>query len=514
MPAVTRGRAKLSAQFKASKPNPSIKKEYTALPKTPKRSAPAGTYPISVAPIKTEELQAPLKSLEEHSSAPITPGAVTPLAGNAPSPESAPAPQRRKGKLVYPLGTSPFPDHPHPTPEECEEVVRLLTLAHGPAVRPKKVPKPDNSVSGCGEVPSVLDALVRTVLSANTSNSNSARAFQGLIDKFGLVPDNEESCDEDEEAEDKEIDEAAEQRKKEYKRKVNTGSGSVNWNNVRKAPIKDLIESIKTGGLAKTKAKTMKHILDQVWAEGKERIKKEKEAKNSETYINAGTKENEDIDMADVGESQEDEEDDDAALSLDYLHGMKDQEVLDKLTSFNGVGPKTASCVLLFCMQRPSFAVDTHVFRISKFLNWVPPEKATRETTYAHLDAVVPSEYKYPLHNLLIRHGRMCKFCKGRPESPPKPVLETEKKPRKVKKEDVDVGDVIKVGDVISKADSEMKKAKVKRTKKIWVGTGMMKEVVVEIESDGEGGGEREDEKCAIEGLVNRVRKTRYSKRW
>jgi len=28
---------------------------------------------------------------------------------------------------------------------------------------------------------------------------------------------------------------------------------------------------------------------------------------------------------------------------------------------FDGVGPKTASCVLLFCLRRDSFAVDTHV---------------------------------------------------------------------------------------------------------------------------------------------------------
>jgi endonuclease III len=47
------------------------------------------------------------------------------------------------------------------------------------------------------------------------------------------------------------------------------------------------------------------------------------------------------------------------------------------LESFKGVGPKTASCVLLFCLSRDSFAVDTHVFRLSKQLGWVPG-KATR----------------------------------------------------------------------------------------------------------------------------------------
>ena len=41
-------------------------------------------------------------------------------------------------------------------------------------------------------------------------------------------------------------------------------------------------------------------------------------------------------------------------------------------------------------------AVDTHVFRISKKLNWVP-QKATRIETQFHLDALVPAEMKYIL---------------------------------------------------------------------------------------------------------------------
>lgn len=33
-----------------------------------------------------------------------------------------------------------------------------------------------------------------------------------------------------------------------------------------------------------------------------------------------------------------------------------------QLSKFNGVGPKTVSCVLLFAMGRPDFPVDTHVW--------------------------------------------------------------------------------------------------------------------------------------------------------
>lgn len=40
---------------------------------------------------------------------------------------------------------------------------------------------------------------------------------------------------------------------------------------------------------------------------------------------------------------------------------------------------------------------------------------------------------------------------------------------------------------------------------------GMMKEVLVEVDTDGEGG-EQEQEKCVLENLVNRVRKERRAK--
>ena len=46
--------------------------------------------------------------------------------------------------------------------------------------------------------------------------------------------------------------------------------------------------------------------------------------------------------------------------------------VFSELVKYKGVGPKTASCVLLFCLKRESFAVDTHIFRITKKIGWIP----------------------------------------------------------------------------------------------------------------------------------------------
>ncbi|KAK8141397.1 hypothetical protein G3M48_000122, partial [Beauveria asiatica] len=102
------------------------------------------------------------------------------------------------------------------------------------------------------------------------------------------------------------------------------------------------------------------------------------------------------------------------AYSLDHLFQAGDAEAVEELLAFPGVGPKTASCVLLFCLQRPSFAVDTHVYRLAGVLGWRPRE-ATREQAQAHLDAKVPDELKYPLHVLLIAHGRTCSACSAKP---------------------------------------------------------------------------------------------------
>lgn len=98
--------------------------------------------------------------------------------------------------------------------------------------------------------------------------------------------------------------------------------------------------------------------------------------------------------------------------SLDHMHdpGVTDQMALQELVAFNGIGPKTASCVLLFCLARDSFAVDTHVFRLSRALGWIPP-RANREQAHAHLDTRVPDDIKYALHILLIRHARSCQRC-------------------------------------------------------------------------------------------------------
>ena len=50
-------------------------------------------------------------------------------------------------------------------------------------------------------------------------------------------------------------------------------------------------------------------------------------------------------------------------LNLQYIKKMPDDEILNELTSIKGIGVKTASCVLLFSLDRNVCPVDTHVHR-------------------------------------------------------------------------------------------------------------------------------------------------------
>jgi endonuclease III len=295
-----------------------------------------------------------------------------------------------KKKASYGLtpGQTPYPNYPHPTPEECEEVTRLLSKVHGEVTMPKEIPLPSLEVSGCGEVPSVLDALIRTRLSAATSGTNSSRAFAGLVKRFGIL-------------------------------QSGVGKGSVDWNAVRQADVKEIFEAIKSGGLADVKSKDIKKILQMVWEENQARrdaLESSKTEAPGETNEAAEEKDK---------EMQKADED---VVSLDHLHLLSNDDAFAHLTSYPGIGPKTASCVLLFCLQRPSFAVDTHVFRLCKWLNWVPPpgdERGlapgakgpfagpTRNSTYAHCEVRVPDHLKYPLHQLLIKHGKSCPRCRA-----------------------------------------------------------------------------------------------------
>jgi endonuclease-3 len=98
-------------------------------------------------------------------------------------------------------------------------------------------------------------------------------------------------------------------------------------------------------------------------------------------------------------------------LDLSFLVDLPDQEAFDWLLSFKGVGPKTASIVLLFSLGKPAFPVDTHIYRVSGRLG-LRPEGMTVEQAHFHLGKLLPVDAYAPAHLNLIRLGR--EICQAR----------------------------------------------------------------------------------------------------
>lgn len=142
---------------------------------------------------------------------------------------------------------------------------------------------------------SVLDATVRTILSCNTSGANSRNAHKSLCETFG----------------------------------------KNNWEAVLNAKQSELAESIKCGGLHENKAKTIQgvcaiclklyvasvYLLDTYFVLGSIQVLRQTLERHGK-------------------------------LSLDHLHHTDSRTVMEELVSFNGVGPKVASCVSAFCIGK------------------------------------------------------------------------------------------------------------------------------------------------------------------
>jgi endonuclease-3 len=171
----------------------------------------------------------------------------------------------------------------------------------------------------------VIDEIVATVLSQHTSDTNSERAFAQLKEAF------------------------------------------PSWELIAAAPVGQVADAIRSGGIADQKARRIQQILAAI-------------------------------------------EDREGRINLDRLHDLDDVAVAAYLESLPGVGPKTAACVLTFALGRAAFPVDTHVHRVAKRLGWIPAT-ATAEKAHRLLGPRVPPDIRYDLHVALITHGR--KVCRA-----------------------------------------------------------------------------------------------------
>lgn len=146
------------------------------------------------------------------------------------------------------------------------------------------------------------------------------------------------------------------------------------WEAVRDADPEAIAEAIRSGGLARIKAERIKGLLQRLSEE-------------------LGT------------------------LELDFLPGMGLERAREFLLELEGVGPKTAACVLLFSCGLPALPVDTHVHRVARRLGLIGPSTSA-DDAHRILEAAVPPEDVYTFHVNLIVHGRrVCKAQRPRCEA-------------------------------------------------------------------------------------------------
>ena len=98
--------------------------------------------------------------------------------------------------------------------------------------------------------------------------------------------------------------------------------------------------------------------------------------------------------------------------SLNFVRKLSEEEAICNLTSYKGVGVKTASCVLLFALNRNICPVDTHVHRTVNRLGLTAT--SAPDKTFWELNKNFPDGLAHSFHTNLIRLGR--EICK--PKNP------------------------------------------------------------------------------------------------
>jgi len=150
------------------------------------------------------------------------------------------------------------------------------------------------------------------------------------------------------------------------------------WEQVRDAPIDEVEEAIRPGGISKVKSARIKAILRTV----------------SDTAAAAAL---------DVGAAEPRPEP--GELTLAWLRALTVPQAQAYLCSLPGVGRKTAACVLLFSFGMRDVPVDTHVSRVGTRLGLFR-EKAPFEELHDTMLSITPRGQELELHLNLLRHGR------------------------------------------------------------------------------------------------------------
>lgn len=100
------------------------------------------------------------------------------------------------------------------------------------------------------------------------------------------------------------------------------------------------------------------------------------------------------------------------AYSLEFLADLPVPEARRLLTALPGVGPKTASAVLMFSLGRKVLPVDTHVLRTSKRIGLID-ETVTAGQAERELELLVPAAKRPRMHLNLVELGREVCHARG-----------------------------------------------------------------------------------------------------
>jgi endonuclease-3 len=191
--------------------------------------------------------------------------------------------------------------------------------------------------------------LVLTMLSANSADINAEKAFDALCTHWPV------------EAADRSV--GAHGGFRAGWGGVGISESEADWAAIADAPLDELIDVIRPGGLGPTKAPRIQAVLRKILEERGD-------------------------------------------YSLEFLGKMTPAEALAWLTQIPGIGRKTASVVLLFSFGMPLMPVDRHIERVAKRIGLVPP-KATPEQAHDYLQIQLADERVHEAHVNLITHGRL-----------------------------------------------------------------------------------------------------------
>lgn len=97
-------------------------------------------------------------------------------------------------------------------------------------------------------------------------------------------------------------------------------------------------------------------------------------------------------------------------INIDFLADLPIEEAMAWLTRLPGVGPKTATLLLLFNFKKPVLPVDTHVFRVSQRVGLIGA-KVTANKAHDILLEMLPKDATelFNFHKHLFWHGQ--KVC-------------------------------------------------------------------------------------------------------